>query len=329
MKKRTFIPALAGVFLMLTGCADLLSSLRRDTDAADWDQPTSGGMWAERGLLNDDGSGRNPASDAPRGYDGQAPRDWVSPGQDEASQVDRYQGTGSSSFGTTYSGNPNMPPTTRRMYKQGSRATRSDFVDEGTGEGSLWASDGQTNYYFTKNKIRGVGDIVSVLIETGILKDIHVEVARTLSQPEREIEIAAAQERFQKAASNTDRTPSSASSPNRPAASGPSNPTSGDAAPGANMNTFAGNAEVSVRKATDADIDVGPAVELKEQDVIMAEIIERYPNGNYKLRGTKRVRYRAGTRLLTLLGVARSVDITEADTIGSGKLYEYRLEVIR
>lgn len=304
--------------LLLSGCAEMISGLRRDTDAPDWDQPTYGGMWSERGMLRDSEPGRGLASDGPRGYDGERERDWVTSGQEESSQLNRYSGTGSSSFGASYSDNPNLPPPSRRMYKQGSRATRADFMDEGSSEGSLWASDGQTNYYFTKNKIRGVGDIVTVQVEDGILKDIHAEIARTLSQQERDLEVASAQQRFQAAAtgvaSGSDQIGSnSAASERQPAA-----------ASGA-----ATTASTEVRKATIADIDVGPAVELKAQDAIMAEIVERYPNGNYKIRGTKRVRYRNGSRLLTLLGVARSSDITEEDTIGSGKLYEYRLEVIR
>jgi flagellar basal body L-ring protein FlgH len=62
---------------------------------------------------------------------------------------------------------------------------------------------------------------------------------------------------------------------------------------------------------------------------MMGEIVERYPNGNYKIRAIKRIAYRGGYRMLTMIGVAKSADITEEDTIGSGKLYEYRLEVIR
>ena len=61
----------------------------------------------------------------------------------------------------------------------------------------------------------------------------------------------------------------------------------------------------------------------------MSEIVERYPNGNYKIRGTKRIPYRNGARMVNLIGIVRGTDITEEDTIASGKLYEYRLEVIR
>jgi flagellar basal body L-ring protein FlgH len=84
-----------------------------------------------------------------------------------------------------------------------------------------------------------------------------------------------------------------------------------------------------VRKATLSDIDLAPVLQMKAGDTVMTEIIERYPNGNYKVRGTKRVPYRGGYRMLTMVAIAKSADIGEDDTIGSGKLYEYRLETLR
>ena len=76
-------------------------------------------------------------------------------------------------------------------------------------------------------------------------------------------------------------------------------------------------------------MDLTKAIEMKSGDVIMAEIVERYPNGNYKLRGSKKVRYRNGFRYVNILGIVKGTDISEADTIASGKLYEYRLEAVR
>jgi hypothetical protein len=83
-------------------------------------------------------------------------------------------------------------------------------------------------------------------------------------------------------------------------------------------------------QATMADIDTSRSLEVKSGDTLLAEIIERYPNGNYKIRGVKKVPYKVGQpRLITVVGIARSADIGEDDTIASGKLYEYRLEATR
>ena len=87
---------------------------------------------------------------------------------------------------------------------------------------------------------------------------------------------------------------------------------------------------MKVPDATAADIDVSKSLDLKGGDPIMAEVLERYPNGNYKIRGSKRISYKGGPpRYVTLTAIARGADIGEDDVITSGKLYEYRLESVR
>ena len=82
-----------------------------------------------------------------------------------------------------------------------------------------------------------------------------------------------------------------------------------------------------MRQATQADIDVARSLDVKQGDTIMAEITDRYANGNYKIRGTKRIQYKGGPpRLITIVGVARGQDIGEDDLVASGKLYEYRIQ---
>lgn len=318
------------VVAITTACGSL-GNLRRDIDEEDpYAQPTVGGAWTERGLLEDP-SGRTPASGGP----GRDPggRSWVGADDDMSNGRDRYRkwndeedpdaAEEAAELGPSYSRNPALPPGVNRLYKNGTRATRSDFLDESQNEGSLWASDGQTNYYFTKNKIRGVGDIVTVNIEADFLKDSNSEIARTLSPNERELELESAQERLAMKAMGIgpdgkeakDSVTSSAAAPAR-----------GPAGAGEKSKSAA---KVDIPKATNADIDVSKNMDLKAGDTMMAEIAERYPNGNYKIRGTKRVRYRNGFRILNMVGVVRGSDIGEDDVVPSGKLYEYRLEALR
>ena len=192
----------------LTGCAQLMGNLRRDLDDSDsrsYNAPTVGGRWSERNMLGSDEqqpstyddhysavghADRNPASMSLRQQPSR--RGWL----DEPSQEQPQTDDGEASQETAYSNTPSLPPATRRLYKNGSRATRSDFVDDASNEGSLWASDGQTNYYFTKNKVRGVGDIVTVTAENDIIRDTIGEVTRSLSPREREVELTIAQERI-------------------------------------------------------------------------------------------------------------------------------------
>lgn len=302
------------VFL-LTGCAGLMDGMRRNLhDDEPVDPPTVGGAWSERGMLREEG--RSIASDGRERANG-----WISPDQAEANRRDHFRGADSGddeNMGPTTSTVANLAPDVKRSYK--GRATKEDFIDGAGNEGSLWGSDGQTNYYFSKNKIRNVGDIVTIIVEGNLFKDTSHEIRRTLNPREREIELQDAQARLNSlggdakaqskalggAAKDTVKTTAS----------------SADRKPAEEENKEA-------KKATFTDIDVSPSMGLKEGDEIMAEIIERYPNGNCKLRGMKKVPYRSGYRMVNVVGVARGQDISEEDKVPSGKLYEYRLEAVR
>lgn len=298
-------------FALLSGCAQLLGSLRRGVEDEPQEQATVGGRWHERGFFNDD---RAPAS-MPSEGDG-AGDSWVSSDQNSAAQRNTLRGT------ELYSQNPNMMPSGSHAYKNGFRATRADFVDDHPSEGSLWSSSGQTNYYLTKNKIRSVGDILSINIEEGLMKDIAAEVRRGLDPAERDAELAVAQEKLYAKAHGIgeDGKPLAGAAARAPAAVDPKNP-----------NAKAEEAEeVAVPKATPADINVGAALDIKPGEPMMAEIVERYPNGNYKIRGIKRIPYKNGApRLISLVGIAKSSDVSEEDVLNSGKIYEYRIEAHR
>lgn len=318
MRKYILFFLAATVFGFLTGCAQLAALRGEDTASAyDNNSPTMGGRWAERGLLSDDrGMERAPAQ-----YASSGPNDrWVDPSREQAYR-DRSD-DGSGEVQPNFSNNPNYLPPTKRLYKNGSRATRADFLDDATNEGSLWGSDGQTNYYFTKNKIRGVGDIVSVVIDAGMVKDLGSEVKRTLTESERYTELDLAQQR---AATKNTPTPAGAA----PAAGGSDAVATSQAAPAA-APASAPSGGILGPVVTDSDIDVSKSLDVKAGDTVMCEIAERYPNGNYKIRGTKRLPYKNGVaRLVNLTAVVKGADIADDDSVASGKLYEYRLEAIR
>jgi flagellar L-ring protein precursor FlgH len=323
----TFLAFGVVMAISVSGCAKLFGGLRQDMDDQQSSQPqqyTSGGQWPEHGWLDDNmpeggdprynavgHSERGPASanTAPTmGADGT----WVSQSDQTAAQRDTMRGVDGSNP-PSFSNSPNMAPPVQRQYKNGSRATSADFVDDSQSEGSLWASDGQTNYYFTKNKVHTVGDIITVKMENPFIQDVGSEIKRTLSSAERDSELQAAQNRMNASAAGA-------------AGGAPGAQPQGGPAP-ASVGTPNG---VTAASATDKDIDVTKSIDTKDGDPIMAEIVARYPNGNYKIQGTKKIMYKNGTpRLVTLLGVARGADIGEDDTIPSGKLYEYRIEAFR
>lgn len=331
--------ALAGFLILATlsctGCGSMLNHLRRDLDEPEYDpEPTFGGRWSERSFLRAD---RGPAGEesADSGKGGRA-GSWARPDSRRGARGGNadLEAAGRDSLDSPdsedavrFSRNPDVAPPVVRQYKNGPRATRADFLDESASEGSLWASDGQTNYYFTKNKIRTAGDIIQVTIEDQLFRDAALEIRRTLSPREREAEMDLAQERLRKKAIGLAE-PDSAKGAQASAAAdaGSSRAPAGQEGDGSKQE----KKEPEIPRATYADIDVARSIELKTGDVMMAEIIERYPNGNYKIRGTKRVVYKTGApRLLTLTGIVRGSDISEEEVLASGKLYEYRLEALR
>lgn len=342
---------LIAVILTTAGCAKFLGGLRRDLDDSEpsqQDSPTVGGRWVEGGFLDQDmpdggayaGGGighsdRAPAS-MPDGARGSASRNdsWVSQDQSDSNHRDMYRGMGDDQGEQTasFSNTPRLDPPTKRAYKNGARATRADFVDESPNEGSLWGSDGQTNYYFTKNKVRGVGDIVTVTLEADIVRDMALEVKRTLSPRERDVELALAQDRIKaKVYGQGDSLATSAAAPSRTLASAPKAP---DAAAGDSDNAKPYGTpppeEAAIPVATTNDIDVTKTLEVKAGDTMMGEITQRYPNGNYEIRAVKKVNFKSGTpRLVTVVAVVKSTDISEDDQLNSGKLYEYRIEAVR
>lgn len=336
LKKGAPILALLSL-LAMTGCGTLMGGLRRDLDDSvpEPAPPVFGGKF-NQGFLSESmpeqgeydrysAVGHSERAPASTSYGGPLEgNSWVDPNAADDNRRDIWRGAedntdrGPANFSNT----PSMRPAVKRQYKNGMRATRADFVDESPNEGSLWASDGQTNYYFTKNKVRGIGDILTVNLEQDIVRDMTLEIRRRLTGGEVSRELMSAQERIrakamgQAVASSTtatgDRAPASAEAPaeEKPAA------------------TASSDKEIPV--ATEADIDLTKSVELKAGDTMLAEILERYPNGNYKVRGTKRIPYKNGApRLMTMMGIVRGADVTEDDKLDSGKLYEYRLDATR
>jgi hypothetical protein len=338
--------------LALMSCGKFMANLRRDLDDSEpametasgekepaYYDDTVGGRWPERGYLGH--YDRSPASSG--GGETPMQRPWISRSEQETNQRDRYRTFASS--GQT----PNLIPETKRLYKSGSRATRDDFVDQSQEEGSLWASSGQTNYYFIKNKIRNPGDLITLTIENDLYRDIGMEVKQMLSPSEKAKEIGLIQDKFRskflselEASNKKDVLATAASAPERaPAAeanaanpqvqASPTPPVVPVTPSPTPLPTPLTKEQIDrlVPKATLEDVDIFPSLELKAGETMMGEIIERFPNGNYKIRTVKRVPYKKGSpRLVSVVGIVKASDIAEdTDLVISSKLYEYRVEV--
>lgn len=308
----------------LTGCGSLFG-LRPDFDDGNAyeNQPTVGGAYSEAGYLDEEDRGRGIANAAVGRADRQASGELGGRGSwldgDEATRGRQAQSRMSSEGVVSYSTNPNMNVPSKKGYKNGGRATKDDFIDDAKVDGSLWTSDGQTNYFLTKNRIRTVGDILAVVANDDFVRDVAFELKRSLTPEERDAEVEIAQERLRRKAyglPEDDKVASSASSTTRkPAANG--------------EQSAEEQKEPDVPRATWADVDLRKSIEFKTGDQCMAEVVDRYPNGNYKIRGVKKIRYRNGYRMINFVAIAKNSDISEEDKIDAGKLYEYRIEAMR
>jgi flagellar basal body L-ring protein FlgH len=339
--KKYYLLILVFSLSVSSGCAKFLGNLRQDFNdnsdamAEDFEgyenDPTVGGAWPERGRLNSETRAGNP-------YAVVGHRDRADFQQGLEIESPRRQNYLSASNTPVYT------PETKRLYKHGNRATRDDFIDQSQEEGSLWASSGQTNYYFTKNKIRSPGDLITLTIENDLYRDIGIETKRTLSPREKTTELALLQEQLKTKfiadfqANRKDTLSTSSAAPERGLASTSTSTPKVDATPSPTPVATPSpeipplseeEIQKQMPKATFADVNIQPQLDLKTGETMMGEIIERYPNGNYKIRTVKRIPYKKGPpRLVSVVGIVKSADINdETDIINSGKLYEYRVEV--
>lgn len=217
-----------------------------------------------------------------------------------------------------------VEPQTKHLYGNKSRVTREDFIDHSEEEGSLWASNGQTNYYFTKNKVRTPGDLITLNIENELIKEMSAEIRKTLNYREKERELVAFQEnKNQKLLSDEHKKETLNSSQNISSSPAPT------PSPSNSAETISEESKNQFAKSSISDIDISKSLEVKVGDTMMGEILQRFPNGNYKIRTMKKIPYKNGlSRVVSVVGIVKATDVNEdTDSISSGKLYDYRLNI--
>jgi hypothetical protein len=197
-------------------------------------------------------------------------------------------------------------------YVRGDRATRADFYDNAPSDGSLWANENDGNYFFTKGKVHAVGDIVSVKLDDNFIRQIAEEVKKSLTPAEQEVEMALYLKNTAGARNDED-------------LKAYRNVASEDLA-----STEAEEVKLKMERAVRwSQVDLSKAIGLAPAEELRAEIVDRYQNGNFKIRAVKRVLYRGSSKAISLVAVAPVADFDEKDLINSGKLYEYKIKVAR
>lgn len=197
-------------------------------------------------------------------------------------------------------------------FVRGDRATRADFYDNAPSDGSLWANENDGNYFFTKGKVHAVGDIVSVKLDDNFIRQIAEEVKKSLTPAEQEVEMALYLKNTDGARNDED-------------LKAYRNVASEDL-----RSSEAEEVKLRMERAVRwSQVDLSKAIGLTPAEELRAEIVDRYQNGNFKIRAVKRVLYRGSSKSVALVAVAPVADFDEKDLINSGKLYEYKIRVGR
>lgn len=177
------------------------------------------------------------------------------------------------------------------------RVTKNNFYnDSAKNENSLWSEEGQNNYLFSQNKLKVPGDLVTIFIEEDLRRDMVNEVKQVLPPEYRseDIEVPGlTKEKAQGAAgAGTSVAPPTA-------VTGP------NGQPGQEQKP------------------------LDPTDMMTAEVLERFPNGNLRIRGVKRIPFKTQTRNLEVLAIVKGADVDEKDVVKSSRFFEHRVEMYR
>ena len=149
---------------------------------------------------------------------------------------------------------PKVLPEHTRAYRNGQRATREDFIDHHSEEGSLWAPGSQTNYYFIKNKIRNVGDLVVLNVEKDLQAKVVENIKQTLNPFEMARELLDSQTQLQTKVEEDLKAK-----------------LLGDKSANTKAPTLPMVAE-AVRKVTEMDVDLAPSLDLKDGDTMVGKL---------------------------------------------------------
>jgi len=189
---------------------------------------------------------------------------------------------------TRYSSQERLPAVEQREYIRMTRERLERENDIGSQAGSMWVMDGQGSYLFVQNKVRKEGDLLNIRLEGAALKQVEMKVS-VIKKLLEQIE------QENKRLRDNDRyknNPNGADDSNRSLAS------------------------EGEKKEETLDIDLVPA-----------RIVERLPDGNYRVTGQQP--FLLGQREFKVLisGLIRAEDFSD-EGVSSNKLIEPDVDVL-
>tara|TARA_B100001248_G_C27399520_1_gene468913 strand:- start:10175 stop:10930 length:756 start_codon:yes stop_codon:yes gene_type:complete len=182
------------------------------------------------------------------------------------------------------------------------RMNRDRFVEEaqvGEDSGSLWVDEGQSSYLFSQNQKRLEGDVLNVLIEKQAREQLDSKIA-TIANLIKERKAAIKRKQMEKQ--------------NKQQAK------AGDQA----KEEQASSPAPSVAKAQEEAPENLPKL---NADKIPSRVTSSYPDGSYRLKGTKTMLIENREFQVMVTGLVRGNDIKD-DSVASSKLLDAKFDIV-
>lgn len=189
-----------------------------------------------------------------------------------------------------YSQNPQMTVPSNRQYKRMTRSRMEDESDLGAQAGSTWVMEGQSSYLFAQNKARREGDVLNIKLDGPSLKQIQTKVSvikKLLKQLDEQ--------------------------------------NSGGAIAGAERGPAGeGAAATAAAKPEAAKEDKDELTDIQQ---ITTKIVERMPDGNFRIRGAQPFMIGKREYKVIAAGLVRPEDFND-EGIVSTKLVDPQFDVV-
>lgn len=195
-----------------------------------------------------------------------------------------------------YSENPQMSAPSNRQYKRMTRSRMEDESDLGSQAGSMWVMEGQGAYLFAQNKARRDGDVLNVKLDGPSLKQVETKVGiikKLLKQLEdqQQAELSGGlATNAEGAAGDATRAPAAAAAPKQE------------------------------EKKDDKE-------DMSGIQQVTTKIVERLPDGNYRVRGAQPFMIGKREYKVIAAGVVRPEDFND-EGVSSTKLIDPQFDVV-
>ena len=199
------------------------------------------------------------------------------------------------SSGTKFSETPVVLNPSNRQYRKMTRSKMEEESDVGSQAGSMWVNEGQGAYLFAQNKSRREGDLLNVKVEGAAQKQIETKVSvikKLLKQLEEE-ELKAQQPVATPQADN-------------------------NATPNAKADGQRAPASEAKKEEKEEPLDIA---------AVPTKIVERQPDGNYRIKGTQPFMIGKREYKVIVTGMIRPEDFND-EGVSSNKLLDPQFDVV-